>query len=70
MDHEPTRPRGTARRTFIRLGTTGLLAAQPSLALLAAGQPQTGSAPSSSTPAALRGVRALVFDTFGTGAPP
>jgi 2-haloacid dehalogenase len=65
MDHDqtpPPDPRDAARRAFIRLGTTGLLAAQPTLELLAAAQPQTGSRPASD----FRGVRALVFDTFGT----
>src|SRR4051812_7597482 len=65
MNHEqtpPPDPRDAARRAFIRIGTTGLLAIQPSLDLLAAaqGQAQGRSAPG------VRGVRALVFDTFGT----
>src|SRR5204862_7396823 len=55
-------PRDAARRTFIRLGTTGLFAAQPSFDLLAAAQPR----PPSPVSADLRAVRALVFDTFGT----
>lgn len=65
MDHDDTPsfgPRDAARRAFIRLGTTGLLAAQPSLALLAAAPAQTRSGPT----ADLRGIRALVFDVFGT----
>jgi 2-haloacid dehalogenase len=57
----PRDPRDAARRAFIRLGTTGLLAAQPSLELLAAAQSRTGGGA-----AEFRGVRALVFDVFGT----
>jgi 2-haloacid dehalogenase len=66
MDDEqtptPADPRDVARRAFIRLGTTGLLAAQPSLELLAAQPAQTRSRPTGE----LRGIRALVFDVFGT----
>src|SRR5688572_25217466 len=65
MNHDqtpPPDPRDAARRAFIRLGTTGLLATQPSLALFAAAQGQTQGRPSPD----LRGVRALVFDVFGT----
>jgi 2-haloacid dehalogenase len=65
MNHDdtpPPDPRDAARRAFIRLGTTGLLAAQPSLELLAAAQGRAGGRPA----AEFRGVRALVFDVFGT----
>jgi len=65
MDHEqtpPPDPRDAARRAFIRLGTTGFLAVQPSLELLAAAQGPAQGRPAPN----LRGIRALVFDTFGT----
>lgn len=65
MDHDDTPspdPRDAARRAFIRLGTTGLLAAQPALARLAAAPAQTRGGPT----ADVRGIRALVFDVFGT----
>ena len=65
MNHDqtpPPDPLDAARRAFIRLGTTGLLAAQPSLELFAAAQGQTQGRPSPD----LRDVRALVFDVFGT----
>jgi 2-haloacid dehalogenase len=55
-------PRDAARRTFIRLGTTSLLATQSSLGLLAAAPAQ---AQRRQTPD-VRGIRALVFDVFGT----
>jgi len=65
MSHDDTPsadPRDAARRAFIRLGTTSLLAVQPSLELLAAAPAQTQSRPAPD----VRGIRALVFDTFGT----
>jgi 2-haloacid dehalogenase len=65
MNHEQTPrpdPRDAARRAFIRMGTAGLLAVQPSLGLLAAAQGQAQGRPAPG----VRGVRALVFDTFGT----
>ncbi len=51
-----------ARRTLIRLGTTGLLAMQPALDLLASAQAR----PAPRTPPGPGAVRALVFDIFGT----
>jgi|KBSMisStaDraftv2_1062788.scaffolds.fasta_scaffold17413_5 2-haloacid dehalogenase len=65
MNHDdtpPADPRDAARRAFIRLGTTSLLAAHPSLELLAAMPAQSQSRPAPD----VRGIRALVFDTFGT----
>ena len=65
MSHDDTPsadPRDAARRAFIRLGTTSLLAAHPSLELLAAMPAQSQSRPAPD----VRGIRALVFDTFGT----